>query len=598
MKIKKIKINQYGKLENKEIKFEKINLIYGKNESGKSTLLNFIESMFFGISKNKNGKSMSDYEKYKPWNEKEFSGQLEYRVENQDIKIYRDFNKRNPEIYDENEKNISPLFKTDKKNGIQPLKDQCNLDREILKDSSIIEQKNIELDSDRQSQLLQKIANLAESGDEEISYKKTINKLDKILLTEVGTDKSQERPLNIARKNIESYKLKLDETKKFRNRLIEIENDSDKLKKELEEEIKNKKIYKEIKDALDEDTIENEKIKIKEKIIEENDKKIKRNKNEIEQIKDKKQKNKRNKIILIVMILLLNIVSFIWIKNRIINIAILAASSIILIMNIIRIKKYNYEYLNGQVNILTKNSNELKKEIELNKEKLINKNKAKKRELVNKYGSNVEELFTNEINEIINDNTEIINKLNLEMHKLELEKTELEPKVEELLTIEENLYLEEEKIKQLEHKSYIMNKTKLIIEEAYEEMKNSIAPKVNEKLSENIEKISDGKYKKIILNDGIYAELNSGKKVEIDKLSEGTIEQIYLALRLSVLDEISKEKLPIILDEVFAYYDDDRLKQTLKSLNKLENQIILFTCSSREKKILDKLKIEYNYTEL
>ena len=76
-------------------------------------------------------------------------------------------------------------------------------------------------------------------------------------------------------------------------------------------------------------------------------------------------------------------------------------------MNIIRIKKYNYEYLNGQVNILTKNSNELKKEIELNKEKLINKNKAKKRELVNKYGSNVEELFTNEINEIINDNTEI-----------------------------------------------------------------------------------------------------------------------------------------------------------------------------------------------
>ena len=43
-----------------------INLIYGKNEDGKSTLLNFIRNSFYGISKNKEGKEISDYEKYKP----------------------------------------------------------------------------------------------------------------------------------------------------------------------------------------------------------------------------------------------------------------------------------------------------------------------------------------------------------------------------------------------------------------------------------------------------------------------------------------------------------------------------------------------------
>ena len=37
LEIKNIKINSYGKLKNKEINFEKINIIYGKNESGKST---------------------------------------------------------------------------------------------------------------------------------------------------------------------------------------------------------------------------------------------------------------------------------------------------------------------------------------------------------------------------------------------------------------------------------------------------------------------------------------------------------------------------------------------------------------------------------
>ena len=50
MKINKIKINSYGKLKEKEIKLkDEINIIYGKNESGKSTLLNFIVNSFYGI---------------------------------------------------------------------------------------------------------------------------------------------------------------------------------------------------------------------------------------------------------------------------------------------------------------------------------------------------------------------------------------------------------------------------------------------------------------------------------------------------------------------------------------------------------------------
>ena len=79
MKIKEIKINNYGNLKNKEINLEnKINIIYGKNESGKSTLLNYIKNIFYGISKNKNGKDISEYEKYLPWNEEEFSGKIKY----------------------------------------------------------------------------------------------------------------------------------------------------------------------------------------------------------------------------------------------------------------------------------------------------------------------------------------------------------------------------------------------------------------------------------------------------------------------------------------------------------------------------------------
>lgn len=68
MQIKKLQVNNFGKLKNKEINLESgINVIYGENESGKSTLLDFIISMFYGINKNKNGKEISNYDKYTPW---------------------------------------------------------------------------------------------------------------------------------------------------------------------------------------------------------------------------------------------------------------------------------------------------------------------------------------------------------------------------------------------------------------------------------------------------------------------------------------------------------------------------------------------------
>ncbi len=91
MNILKMHINNFGKLENKKINLEKgINIIYGKNESGKSTLLKFIIGIFFGLSKNKNGKIISDYDKYTPWSNKEFSGKLEYELDNKNkYEIFR-----------------------------------------------------------------------------------------------------------------------------------------------------------------------------------------------------------------------------------------------------------------------------------------------------------------------------------------------------------------------------------------------------------------------------------------------------------------------------------------------------------------------------
>ena len=116
MKIDKLQINGFGNIENKEIDLsDKINIVYGKNEAGKSTLLKFIVDILYGISKNKRHKEFSDYDRYKPWNKEEFSGKISYKLDNgKKYEIYRDFNKKNPKVYDEESNDISKEFTIDK----------------------------------------------------------------------------------------------------------------------------------------------------------------------------------------------------------------------------------------------------------------------------------------------------------------------------------------------------------------------------------------------------------------------------------------------------------------------------------------------------
>ena len=133
-------------------------------------------------------------------------------------------------------------------------------------------------------------------------------------------------------------------------------------------------------------------------------------------------------------------------------------------------------------------------------------------------------------------------------------------------------------------------------------MKNSVTPKFTKQLSKNIGIIAKGKYKNVRFNDenGLVVELENGDYIPADRLSIGTIDQLYLSLRLAVLDELTEETLPIILDEAFAYYDTERLENILKYMNEDlgDRQIIILTCTNREEAILNKLEIPHQYIQI
>ena len=637
MEIENIKINSYGNLKDKELELNKFNIIYGKNESGKSTLLNYIKNSFYGISKNKNGKDMSDYDKYLPWGENDFSGRLKYKLDdNNSYEIFRDFNKKNPIIYNSQKEDISEKFKIDKKTGNQFFYEQTKVDENTFMSTALSAQKEVVVDSSTQGILLQKVANLAESGAEDVSYKKAMSNINSRLLSEVGTSNSKERPINIAMDSVQKYIFDLTTKNSIKTNRYEIEEKINNYNEELEEENKKEELFNDISDLLINNKLEKEKIKIKNNVISENNEKIKlldnkkdnlfNNIKNIDEITNEKNKINKKYIFILIILILLNILNFIFIKNIIINILIFLIIPIYLIIlfsinnknkKIIKaqieknnkIKSENDEIkkqmdiLDGQIDILEKSTEETKNEIKNSEDKINEEFRMKKEEIIEKYESDfsdvyINNLFENNIDLLKNTNKRKINELEVQLHKIKLDKDSIDRELEDILSLEEKLEIEKENLENLEKRADEFNLAKEILDEAYDEMKKNITPKFNQSLSKNIDKISNGKYKNIVINENITVELDDGRYVPAETLSVGTIEQIYLSLRLSILDEISKEKLPIILDEAFAYYDDSRLEAALDFLSKVDNQVILFTCTNREKEILEKNNIEFNYISL
>lgn len=627
MKINNLKINGFGKIENKEINLEnKINIIYGKNESGKSTIFNFIVSMLYGCSKLKKGKNISNFEKYKPWNTEEFSGKIKYELDNnKKYEIIRKFKSKNPIIYNENSEDISKQFNNDKTKGINYFYEQTGIDEDLFISTTAVAQEEIKIEKNNENLIIQKITNIASTGEDNTSYKNAINKLNKKQLNEIGTARSNDRPINKIEKELKELKIKKNNLNNIITNKENFEIKNNKIKIEINNSENKIEIIKNIKEIIERNKIEKEKINLISENILNYEKEIDNFKNEKEKISKKTIKetnNKNNELIIEIISLILSIIIFIIgfvLKNNIIKIITLIPTVVFIVALCINIKnkkeikriKVNNKTIkkeeiniNNKIEIIEKNIKDEKLKKELLENKIKNIINVEKEKIKNKYNSEkyIEELFlNNNIENIYEKEIKILNENKLQLHKLEIEKNNMEEKLNNLILIDEKINYLDEQYKELMQKNESIEFAKNILEKAYIEMKQNITPKFVKNLSEIIKEISDNKYEEIKFNneDGLIVEKENGEYVSVDKLSVGTIDQLYLAFRLSIIKEISEEKIPIILDEAFAYYDEKRLENILKYLSeKIDNQIVIFTCTQREKNILNKLNIKYNYNEI
>lgn len=126
-------------------------------------------------------------------------------------------------------------------------------------------------------------------------------------------------------------------------------------------------------------------------------------------------------------------------------------------------------------------------------------------------------------------------------------------------------------------------------------MSKTLEHTLDKEMSEILAQITGNVHEQLQVTDGqgiVLAEQLQKRTPEA--YSQGTMQQAYFSYRMAAEHMLMKEEpLPFLLDETFANYDEERLRQTLRWLAEQENQIFLFTCRETEMRLLTEEDIPF-----
>ena len=125
---------------------------------------------------------------------------------------------------------------------------------------------------------------------------------------------------------------------------------------------------------------------------------------------------------------------------------------------------------------------------------------------------------------------------------------------------------------------------------AAESLGRQTSGRLNRRASEIFSELTGGRYRGVSVGEKMEITVWDGERnIRADRLSRGTLEQIYFSVRMAAAELLLEEPMPVLLDDTFAFYDEKRLESVLKWLSSQKRQVIIFTCHKREQEILDKV---------
>lgn len=199
MRIDELRLTAFGRFSSQRLALNPgLNLIYGENESGKTTIQKFMLGMLYGFKKRSLRREYTeDALRYRPWQSDEYRGALIYTLDStgRTYRVEREFDpaRESVQLFDERTgADLTDTFGMDRRKELLFAEEQLHIDQEAFTSTAWVGQMQVDrLELGRE--LVQRVANLQESGREDLSVKAALNVIDG-RMREIGTDRAPTRP--------------------------------------------------------------------------------------------------------------------------------------------------------------------------------------------------------------------------------------------------------------------------------------------------------------------------------------------------------------------------------------------------------------------
>lgn len=611
MRLLELHIDGFGKFHDRTISFnDGINIIYGKNEAGKSTLHTFIRGMLFGIERGRGRAAKNDlYTKYEPWeNSGTYEGWLRLEKDGTIYRIERRFRKENKSLKIINEtkgleEEATPAFVSSLLDGLTETMYNNTISIGQLKsateDGMVTELKNY-------------IANMNTTGNISLNITKAtafLRNQKRSLEAGLIPEASREFTALLAEiRNVEAeiagpeYENQLAAYQNMRTQVKGLIDNTQAQKKDLDEKLANgKKVLSDngFTDRTSVDAVSSD----AERLYSEY--------NTLNGECNKKFRKVLSGLTAVLGIAGLGAAAALGYFNLTAYLPVCgaaAAAAVIFFIISLVIRQKDKEYHRMFDNTSSELGALLARHLG---------DSAVSEDAMNAFRARMDE-FSKLCDMVAQSETEI-RKFLEDLSNLQTKQAGCSEMIEKQQRTQWELE------KKLEHLSNCKNKAKALkrtlaendrihdeivaIDLAQETMadlsssiRDSFGLYLNKEASQYITGITGGIYDSMSIDENLNVFLNTKTKlVPLENVSSGTMDQVYLALRLAAakLLQGSGSGFPLIFDDSFTQYDDERLKTALEWLaSAYGGQIIIFTCHRREAQMLRARQVEFQLIEM
>lgn len=621
MRLLDLHIDGFGKFFDRSVSFEDgLNIVYGKNEAGKSTIHTFIRCMLFGLERGRGRAAKNDlYTKYEPWdNRAVYGGRLRLEKDGVVYRIERNFKK--------DQKSLTVVDETDGKE-IEPTKSFMDyllggLTETTYRNTISIGQLNSVTDDGMVTELRNYIANMNTSGNMALNITKAtafLKNRRKEFERQLSPDAA--RTYSSLAGEIKSLEKEIS-SPEYENQLREYRNMRSKVKTELtEKQEEREKLLQKI--AKGRQALESAQF-TDEASITGYLKQAKETFEEYSYLKPASEKKSRTIFSVIAFVLaaaLIGVGSFLafsGLRSSVPGRGISGSTAFLL--GGMGIVAFILLFL-GIVLLLR--GKELKKDAAMNG-KLLQEmfsrhlgDSAVSEEAMQAFEGRMNEFLR--LNKVVERSEASVAEQAAQISSLQEQETscddaiskqqrlqwELEKKLDHLAHCKDQA----ESLRQVLAENERIREEISAIDLALDTMtelsttiRDSFGLYLNKTASDLIGGITGGIYNSMSVDENLNIFMNTHKKlVPVEQVSSGTIDQVYLALRLAAAKLIQPEDdtMPLIFDDSFSLYDDERLHTALKWLSDAyDGQIIIFTCHQREIQVLTSNEMDYHLVEV